>query len=90
MSVLLKGAKLRDAGAVDYEGVFVRPRGHFQPGLPDELRLEVSEAVTSLECLGSLCHPLYLPYGSSFFNFWGNLYTLFHSDYQFTSPPPVY
>lgn len=61
MSVLLKGAKLRDAGAVDYEGVFVRPRGHFQPGLPDELRLEVSEAVTSLECLGSLCHPLYLP-----------------------------
>lgn len=60
MSVLLKGAKLRDAGAVDYEGIFVRPRGRFQPGLSDEPRLEVSEAVTSLECLGSLRHPLYL------------------------------
>ena len=60
VSVLLKGAKLRDAGAVDYEGVCVGPQGRFQLGLPDEPRLEVSEAVTSLECLGNLRHPLYL------------------------------
>ena len=55
--MLLKGAQLRGSGAVDYEGVFVRLWGHFQPGRSEEPRLEVSEAVTSLECPGNLRHP---------------------------------
>lgn len=39
------------------KGFLVGPQGRFQLGLPDEPRLEVSEAATSLECLGNSHHP---------------------------------